>query len=71
MDCLARVSAYANLVTGDDVPEFYAIFDTYGLGHWVEPCLSILEVFWDREEVSEISRPRRDGSSSLDLCTGK
>jgi hypothetical protein len=71
MDGLARVPAYGNLITGHDVPEFYAVFDTYGLGHWVEPCLSILEVSWDREKVSEISRPRRDSSSSLDLCSSK
>jgi len=71
MDSLARVSTYANLITGNDVPEFYAVFDTNGLGDRVEPCLSILKVFWDREKVSEISRPRRDSSSSLDLYTGK
>jgi len=68
---LARVSAYANLITGDDVPEFYAVFDAYGLGYGVEPCLSVLKVLWDGEEVSKISRPRRDSSGPLDLYTSK
>jgi hypothetical protein len=71
MDGLARVSAYTNLITWNDVPVFYTVFDAYGLRDGVEPCLSILEVFWDREKVSEISRPWRDSSGSLDLYTGK
>jgi hypothetical protein len=71
VDYLASVPAYTNLITWNDVPVFYAVFDAYGLSDGVKPCLSILEVFWDREKVSEIPRPWRDSSGSLDLYTGK